>query len=44
MEAIAKDKLSTPNFIDGLKCQEVLEAVDKSIEEKRWINLNEMKI
>jgi len=43
MEAIAKDKLSTPNFIDGVRCQEVLEAVDKSIEEKRWINLKEMK-
>jgi len=41
MEAIAKDKIPTPNFVDGLRCQEVLEAVDRSIEEKRWVSLNE---
>jgi len=40
MEAIAKDKMLTPNFVDGLWCQEVLEAVDRSIEEGRWVSLN----
>ena len=31
------------NFIDGLACQRVLEAVTKSAAEKRWINLKEIQ-
>jgi hypothetical protein len=31
-----------PNFVDGVKCQEVLEAVDLSIAERRWVNLSEV--
>jgi len=41
MEAIAKDKMPTPNFVDGFRCQEVLEAVDRSIEQERWVGLDE---
>lgn len=42
MNAIAEDRQPVPNFHDGVKCQAVLEAVDKSIEERRWVSLSEM--
>jgi len=42
MEALREDRQPVPNFHDGVKCQVVLEAVDKSIEERRWVNVNEM--
>lgn len=42
LEGIAKNKAVTPDFEDGLKCQQVLDAVVKSAEEKCWINVDEM--
>ncbi|MBD2847205.1 Gfo/Idh/MocA family oxidoreductase [Paenibacillus sp. IB182496] len=42
MKAIAEDRQPSPNFVDGVKCQEVLEAVDKSIAERRWVEITEM--
>lgn len=39
MEALANDRMPVPNFIDGVKCQEVLEAVDESIEQREWIKV-----
>ena len=42
MQAIADDKSPSPSFVDGVKCQEVLDAVVKSINEKRWVNISEM--
>ena len=42
LEAIAADKMPEPSFEDGVKCQEVLEAVEKSIAEKRWVSIDEM--
>ncbi len=44
MQAIAKDEMPSPDFEDGVKCQAVLEAVERSIAEERWVRLNEMKI
>jgi len=41
-EAIANDTSVTPNFYDGVKCQEVLEAVELSIEERRWVKPSEL--
>ena len=38
--AIANDKPTVPNFYDGYKCSEVLEAVDQSIAERQWIEVN----
>lgn len=32
----------TPTFLDGVKCQEVLEAVDLSIERGAWVNVDEV--
>jgi len=43
MEAILEDKIPSPNFVDGLRCQEVLEAVDRSVKEKRWVSLKEVQ-
>jgi len=42
IQAIAHDKMPSPSFVDGVKCQEVLDAVVRSIQEKRWIKISEM--
>lgn len=41
-EAVAEDRQPVPNFVDGVKCQEVLEAVDLSIAERRWVSISEV--
>lgn len=40
--AIKKDRQPSPNFHDGVKCQAVLEAVDRSIAERRWVKISEL--
>lgn len=42
MEAFRENRQPVPNFYDGVKCQEVLEAVDRSIEQRRWVQLSEL--
>lgn len=42
IEAIANDRKTIPDFNDGVKCSQVLEAVDKSIEERQWINVDSL--
>ncbi|MNZ66098.1 hypothetical protein D3C78_843100 [compost metagenome] len=42
MQAFAEDRQPVPNFVDGVKCQEVLEAVERSIEERRWVSISEL--
>jgi len=42
MKAIDKDRIPLPNFEDGLECQRVLEAVEISVQEERWVNVNEI--
>lgn len=42
MKAIQEDRQPVPNFADGVQCQEVLEAVERSIEERRWISMKEI--
>ncbi|HOK55920.1 MAG TPA: Gfo/Idh/MocA family oxidoreductase [bacterium] len=37
--SISKGENPSPNFYDGVKCQEVLEAVDQSIRERKWIKV-----
>lgn len=39
LNSIAKDENPVPNFYDGVKCQEVLESVEISIKEKRWVKV-----
>jgi predicted dehydrogenase len=43
MNALEQNRQPVPNFVDGVKCQEVLEAVDLSIAERRWVNIQELK-
>lgn len=42
IQATTKDKPFTPSFEDGVKCQEVLEAVDLSITDGRWVAIEEV--
>jgi len=39
---IAKDAPFAPTFYDGVKCQQVLEAVDLSIERGAWVRVDEL--
>lgn len=42
LDAIAEGKQASPSFYDGVQCQAILVAVDKSIEERRWVKLAEL--
>ncbi len=42
MDALEQDRQPVPNFHDGVKCQQVLEAVDLSIERRTWVEINEL--
>jgi len=42
VESIAKNKKIEPNIEDGLKCQQVMDAVIKSVEERCWVKVNKM--
>lgn len=41
-EAIANNKETSPDFYDGVKCSQILEAVDVSIAEKQWIRVADL--
>lgn len=43
MDAIAHQKPASPTFEDGLKCQQVLEAVERSSDTKQWMRPAEME-
>jgi len=40
--AIAEDTDFGPDFMDGVKCQEVLEAIEKSARERRWVSIESL--
>ena len=40
--AIEEDRQPAPNFRDGVKCQAVLEAVERSVQERRWVKVSEL--
>ncbi|KIL42518.1 dehydrogenase [Gordoniibacillus kamchatkensis] len=42
MNALQEGRRAAPDFADGVKCQQVLEAVDLSIAERRWIKTSEV--
>lgn len=42
MGAFREDRQPVPNFVDGVKCQQVLEAVDHSIEKRQWICVDDL--
>lgn len=41
-DAIREGRQPVPNFRDGVKCQAVLEAVERSVSERRWVDISEM--
>lgn len=43
VNAIVRDEMPSPNFVDGLKCQKVLQAVEVSSRERIWIKPEDMK-
>ena len=42
IEAIAKDKPTNPDFNDGVNCSQFLEAVDVSIENRQWTEVDSL--
>ncbi|YCA46461.1 Gfo/Idh/MocA family oxidoreductase (plasmid) [Bacillus sp. JZ8] len=42
MNSFRENRQPIPNFKDGVKCQQVLEAVDLSIENRQWIHLSDL--
>lgn len=42
IQCIANDKEATPDFVDGEKCSQIIEAVEKSIEERSWIEVSSL--
>ncbi|MCJ8013736.1 Gfo/Idh/MocA family oxidoreductase [Paenibacillus sp. KQZ6P-2] len=42
LQAIEEDRQPVPNFTDGVKCQQILEAVELSIAERRWVRTEEL--
>ncbi len=40
VQSIAQDKNCMPDFDDGVKCSQVLEAVDLSIERRAWVDVD----
>jgi len=43
MKALDEDRMPTPNFADGVECQRVLEAVERSVKEERWVEVEAKK-
>jgi hypothetical protein len=41
-EAIANDKPTCPDFYDGYKCCQILDAVEASVANRCWIDVNEI--
>lgn len=41
-KAIHENTDTCPSFVDGVKCSQVLEAVDQSILESRWVQVDEI--
>jgi predicted dehydrogenase len=42
IQSIANNRPATPDFEDGVKCSQVLEAVERSVEEGAWIRVSDL--
>ena len=40
LKAIEENRTPSPNFRDGVECQKVLEAVERSVKEEKWIKVS----
>lgn len=39
LRCLHEDRIPEPNFLDGLRCHQVLDAVNKSIQERHWVSV-----
>lgn len=39
VSAIAQDTEYAPSFVDGVKCQQILDAIERSFNERQWIHI-----
>lgn len=44
LNAIAEDEMPVPSFVDGVKCQAVLEAVKKSAQSGEWVKVESIAV
>ena len=44
IEAIAADELPLPNFVDGVKCQAVVDSVMESAQTRRWVEVPKVSL
>ncbi len=42
IQNVANDRPCSPDFYDGLKCAQILEAVDQSIEKRAWVRVGDV--
>lgn len=42
LTAIQENRQPVPNFSDGVKCQQVLEAVELSVKERKWVDVSSL--
>jgi len=42
LNSIAEDEITVPNFVDGVKCQAVLEAVERSAQSGEWVEVEQL--
>jgi predicted dehydrogenase len=40
LEGLADDRLPEPNFVDGVRNQRVLEAIERSSRSRRWVGVS----
>ncbi len=40
MRAKDDDNMPYPNFVDGMKCQKVIDAVERSTKQKKWVSIS----
>ena len=40
MNALGKGEMPTPDFVDGVRCQAVLEAVLQSVASRSWVSVD----
>lgn len=43
MKALDENRNPSPSFKDGVECQRVMEAVEKSVQEREWMKVNNSK-
>ena len=42
VEAIVNDTSASPDFMDGVACCQILEAVELSIDRKKWVQVDSL--